>query len=616
MGGVWGRLRLLAKHSDAVVAFGVIGLVLLLIVPLPPVILDALICINIVLSVMALLLTIYVENALELSAFPSVLLFLTLFRLGLNIASTRMILIRSEAGDIIQTFGHFVIQGNEVVGLILFVLLTVINFIVVTKGAGRIAEVAARFTLEALAGKQMAIDSELNAGLITQSQAKEERGKIGAEADFYGAMDGASKFVKGDAVAGILIILVNLLGGIIIGIGIKGMSWLMCWKTVSRLTIGDGLVSQVPALLVSVGAAMMVTRTANGSLGKTIPQQIFHHPKVLFITGALLIMISWIPGMPSKVIIPISGCLLAAGYFQHKQKNLKDPSQIKPAVGPLLLAHPIEIQLGYQVVSLAKILQEKLVEMREKITLAYGFRLPAVHISDQLELPPTGWAILIKGVKVASGRDAEIRLLTQELLHTIEKHAHTIINRQDVFQILQEVTKQNNAVVEELYPKKLSLGQILKVLQQLLKERIPIRDSVTILEILADHAEGEKSDLDLLTEEVRQALSAKISEKMFGKTRKAFVISLDPKIEQMITAAKGTLRPKTVDQIALEIIQIHDRAKSQGIQPVLITARSTRLPLKRMIEKKLPELAVLSYPEVNPEIELTNIGMIANEVLL
>lgn len=319
MKGEWGnRLRLMSRHTDAILGAGVVGLVLLLIIPLPPLVLDALLCMSIVFSVMTLLLTVYVENALEFSVFPSVLLFLTLFRLGLNVASTRMILLRSEAGDIIHTFGNFVIQGNGVVGLILFVLLTIINFIVVTKGAGRIAEVAARFTLEALPGKQLAIDSELNGGLINQNQAKEERKKIGAEADFFGAMDGASKFVKGDAIAGVIIILVNLMGGLVIGIGVKGMPWQGCWTTISRLTIGDGLVSQIPALLVSVGAAMMVTRAGGGSLGKTMPRQIFHQPKVLMTTGIFLVFMSLIPGMPVWVILPMSLALFLGGYYQHR----------------------------------------------------------------------------------------------------------------------------------------------------------------------------------------------------------------------------------------------------------------------------------------------------------
>lgn len=616
MKGEWGsRFRLLSRHTDAVLAVGVVGLVLLLIVPLPPLLLDALLCMSIVFSVMVLLLTVYVENALDFSAFPSVLLFLTLFRLGLNVASTRMILARGEAGDIIHTFGHFVIQGNEIVGLILFVLLTVINFVVVTKGAGRIAEVAARFTLEALPGKQMAIDSELSSGLITQVQAKEERKKIGAETDFYGSMDGASKFVKGDAVAGVIIILVNLLGGLVVGVGARGMSWQECWTTISRLTIGDGLVSQIPALLVSVGAAMMVTRASSGSLGKTVPKQIFHQPKVLLITGVLLLLISFVPGMPLWVMVPMSGALLFAGYYQLRTNKQEDELPPVRTLGNFL-AHPIEVQLGYQVVLLAQSLQDRLVEVRTKVSAHLGVRVPSIHITDHMELSPKGWAILVKGVRVSGGRDAELGSLVKRLTEVIETHAHELINRQDVALMLQEVKGHDCAVVDELYPKKLSLGQILKVLQHLLKEGVPIRDSITILEVLADHAVGEKSDLDILTEEVRQALCGKISEEFFGKARRAYVITLDPKIEQMLNASKGGLRPKAVDQIAREVILLQEKAKKQGVQPVLVTTGSSRVQLRRMIEKQLPDLRVLSYKEVAPDIELAAVGVVTNEVLI
>jgi flagellar biosynthesis protein FlhA len=616
MEGEWeSRFRVMSRHTDAVLAIGVIGLVLLLIIPLPPLCLDALLSISIVLSVMVLLLTLYVENALEFSAFPSVLLFLTLFRLGLNIASTRMILTQAEAGDIIRTFGEFVIQGNEVVGLILFILLTIINFIVVTKGAGRIAEVAARFTLEALPGKQMAIDSELSSGLISHSQAKEERKKLRHETDFYGAMDGASKFVKGDAVAGLIITGVNIAGGLMTGIVMKGLNLQQCWTTMTRLTIGDGLVTQIPALLVSIGAAMMVTRASSGSLGKMVPQQIFHQPKVLLITGTLLLLISFIPGMPLFLMLPLSALLFLGGFFQLKTQ-VKRQEVPEEKQGISFLVAPLEVQLGYQVVLYAQPLQDRLKEIREQILSHLGIHVCSVHISDQVDLPPTGWAILVKGVKVASGRDAELHLLVQRLIEVIESHAHELINRQDVAQMLQAAKSYDNAVVDELYPKKLCLGQILKVLQHLLKERIPIRDFVTILEILADHAVGEKSDVDALTEEVRQGLAGKISEEFFGKTRQGHVITIDPKVEQMLTASKGGLRPKAIDQLAQKLLQLHEKGKRKGVKAVVLTTASNRVQLKRLIEKRLPELPVLSYKEVAPDVELTSLGEVSNEVLI
>jgi flagellar biosynthesis protein FlhA len=606
--------RAIGHHADALLAIGVIGLLLLLIVPLPPFFLDAFLCVSIILSVMVLLLTFYAENALEFSAFPSVLLFLTLFRLTLNIASTRMILTKGEAGDIIETFGAFVIQGNEIVGLLLFCLLTLINFIVVTKGAGRIAEVAARFTLEALPGKQMAIDSELSAGLISQTQAKEERKKIASESDFYGSMDGASKFVKGDAIAGVIITFVNIVGGIVIGVALKKMSWQECWTTISRLTIGDGLVTQIPALLVSIAAAMMVTRASSGSLGKMIPRQIFRQPKVLMITAGMLLVLALIPGMPIFLMVSLSGLLFAAGYLQLKREAKGKKLVANETKWDSFLVAPIEIQLGCQALTLAQPFQDKLGDIREKIAHHLGIRIPAVHISDALDLPASGWSILIKGVRVASGR--EFSPLVKQFTEVVKLHAHELINRQDVTLMLQEVKRHNSAVIDELYPKKLSLGQILKVLQHLLKERIPVRDLVTILEILADHATGEKSDIGSLIEEVRQGLGKKISEEFIGKSKSAHVITIDPKIEQMLTLSKGIIRPKTIDQLARAIVQFDNIAQQQGIKPIIVTAVSSRAQLRLIIEKCLPAIPVLSYKEIASDINLVSIGLVPSEVLI
>lgn len=610
-----GHFRWMGRQADGLFAIGVVGLLLLLIIPLPSVFLDTFLCLSIVFSMMVLLLALHVENALEFSAFPSVLLFLTLFRLGLNVASTRLILTKAEAGAIIHTFGEFVIQGSEIVGLILFFLLTLINFFVVTKGAGRVAEVAARFTLEALPGKQMAIDSELTAGLISQKQAKVAHSKLGGEIDFYGAMDGASKFVKGDALIGLLIVFVNIIGGLVVGLMVKGMTWQQSWSTMARLTIGDGLVSQIPALLTSIGAAVMVTRSSQGSLNKMIPKQLFHQPKVLIVAASMLLLLSFMPGMPRWIIVPLCGILFLVGYFQLRGRGKEEkPVEIQQEAS--FLVSPLEIQLGYQAISMARTLQERVGELRQKITAHLGIRLPSVHISDQVELPPTGWAILVKGVKAAAGRDAELTLIVKKFREVVEAHAHELLNRQDIAQMLQEVKGCNGAVVEELVPKKLSMGQILKILQSLLKERVPIRDFVSILEILADHAVGEKSDLEALTESVRQGLAGKISQEFFGKTKSAHIITLDPKVEQMLTAAKGELRPKVIDQLAREVLRLHDHAKKQGVRPVMVTVGSSRIQLKRILEKQLPHLPVLSYKEITADIELSTCGMVSNEVLI
>lgn len=617
MGEFSSRMRRAWGHPDAILAFVVVGLIILLIIPLPAFLLDALLCLSIVFSVMALLLTLYVENALEFSSFPSLLLFLTLFRLGLNIASTRMILTRGEGGDIIRTFGDFVIKGNIAVGLILFALLTIINFIVVTKGAGRIAEVAARFTLEALPGKQLAIDGELSAGLITQDEAKKTREKISQEADFYGAMDGASKFVRGDAIAGIVITCVNIIGGLVIGLFMKEMSWQRCVTTFTRLTVGDGLVSQIPALFVSVAAGIMVTRVSSGSLSKTLTKQVFHHPKVLLIAGITVLALSFLPGMPFLVMLPISSIFGIFSYVQFKGKEKTEPQKQEGSSSTLsLFVHPIEVELGYQVVIFADPLLQRLTDIRKKVASHLGVRVPQVQITDRMELAPTAWRIRVRGVTVSTGRDAELSSLIKTLTDVIEEHAHALLTRQDVAQMLKEVKSLDSAVVDELIGKKLTAGQVLKILQNLLRERIPIRDFVTILEILADNAKGEASDLEELTELVRVGLSRGISEEFFGKSRLAHVITIDPKVEQILDVSKGKVRPATVDKLARTLLELSQQASSKGLRPVVVTEVATRSKLKKLIEKQLPDLPVLSYKEVAEDIELYQIGTVTNEVLI
>lgn len=615
MGEFFNRLRLSAGHTDVILAIGMIGLIVLLIIPLPPFLLDVLLCFSIVFSIMSLLLTIYVENALDFSSFPSLLLFLTLYRLGLNIASTRLILTRGEGGDIIRTFGEFVTHGNLIVGMLLFTLLTVINFVVVTKGAGRIAEVAARFTLEALPGKQLAIDGELSSGHISQVEAKEARNRISQEADFYGAMDGASKFVRGDAVASLIITIVNIIGGFSIALTMKEFSWESCLTTYTRLTIGDGLVSQIPALLVSIAAGILVTRASSGSLSKSITKQVFHQPKVLLIAGITLLVMGLVPGMPILVMLPIGLAFLGIAYFQFKGNEAIE-QEAKKTERISLFAYPLEIELGFQVVILADPLLQKLKDIRKQIASKVGIYVPKVQISDNSDLSPTSWRIRVKGIITFSGRDADLQLLSSKLTETIESHASELITRQDVVQMIQEAKQFDSAVVEELIGKKLSIGQLLKVLQNLLKEGIPIRDFVTILEILADHAKGEQSDIGEITEYVRQGLSRGISEKFFGKKQIGHVITLDPKVEQILDASKGKLRPLTVKKMSECLLHFTEEASKNGIKPILLTESSVRFRLKGLIESQFPELPVLSYKEVTSDVKLKTIGMVSNEVLI
>ncbi|NGX55183.1 MAG: Flagellar biosynthesis protein FlhA [Chlamydiae bacterium] len=619
----------MSRYSDAVLAIGVVGLVMLLIIPLPAIILDTLLSLSIVMAVMALLLTIYIENALEFSAFPSLLLFLTLYRLGLNIASTRMILTKGDGGDIIRTFGGFVTQGNTVVGLILFILLTLINFIVVTKGAGRIAEVAARFTLDALPGKQMAVDADLSSGMISHEEAKKARETINAEAEFYGSMDGASKFVRGDAIAGLVITAVNIFGGFVVGMVVKKLSWHECWTTFTRLTVGDGLVSQIPALLISVGAGIIVTRASGGSLGKTLPKQFLNNPKVLSIAAGVLVILSLIPGMPTFVMFSIAATLFLYSYVltreKGKEKKPYSAAAKEESVEKALIIHPVEVQLGIQLVGMGEELMRKIPEIRRQVASDLGVVIPSIHISDNLTIRPKNYLIKIKGVTTASGKGSTSVILQNHLTQVAEAHAYRLLNRQDVARMVDNAKKVDSAVVDELIPHKLNLGHILKVLQNLLKERLPIRDFVSILEVLADHVTKDKTpDPDLLTEYVRQGLSRGISEHLFGDAKQIYAITFDPKVEQMVVAARqksdyGTkiaLRPKTIEKINLALSSIVEKATGKNRDPVVLTSVSSRLCLRRLLETYMPELPVLSFAEVSTEIEVKSLGTITDEVLL
>lgn len=610
-GDLFQRLQSWGSHGDAVMAFGVIGIILMIIIPLPPFLLDALLSFSIVFSVITLLLTLYVEKALDFNAFPSLLLFLTLYRLALNVASTRMILAKAQAGDIIHTFGDFVTQSSTAVGIILFSLITIINFIVITKGAGRIAEVAARFTLEALSGKQMAIESELNAGILTHPEAKKEREKIVEEADFYGAMDGASKFVRGDAIASVLITFVNIIGGMAIGVAVKGYSWQDAWNTFVRLTIGDGLVSQIPALLVSLGAGIMVTRASVGSVGKLVTRQIFHQPKVLLIAAAIVFFLSLVPGMPFLIMLPIGFGLCVYAVLKLRKKEKKSPQEKKS-----FFHSPLEIQLGVNAVRIAEQIIELLPEIRRKISAKLGIIIPQASISDNPDLPPHGWKIFIKGVAVSHGRETELPSLTASLSNVLEKYAYELICRQDVLQIIEEVKKFDPALIEELIPKKLVTGHVLKILKNLLKEKIPINDMATIFEVLADHIDDKKPDLEMLTEKVRQRLARGISQSFFGKSKLAHVIAMDPHVENIVEVSNGKLRPRAIEQLLQEVQRHFTAARLQGIEPVVVTSAGVRAKLKKMLEEHFPELPVLSYSEIAHDVEINKIGYLGNEILI
>jgi flagellar biosynthesis protein FlhA len=686
----------LNKHMDVVMALAVVGIVLLLVVPLPPVLLDGMISLSILLAVTTLLMTLYVEEAVDFNSFPALLLFLTLFRLGLNIASTRMILAEAQAGDIIKTFGEFVTGGNQVVGIVIFILLTVINFVVITKGSGRVAEVAARFTLDAMPGKQMSIDADLNAGVIDETEAKMRRGKITAEADFYGSMDGASKFVRGDAIAGIVITIVNIIGGLIIGMAMKGMTWQEASEVYTVLSVGDGLVSQIPALLISVGAGIIVTRSTSSkeNLGAAVQKQLFNNPRVLFMTSGIVLFLSMVPGMPVSVMLPISGALGLYSYsiWKASKEELTDLDTAMTApkdeeeeggssgddVERALFVDPMEIELGYGLIPLVDSTQggdllSRITVIRRQIASELGVVVPPIRIRDNMSLESDAYSIKIKGIEVAEGKlyldsylamnpgnvekqisgiktvepafglqalwisgsqkDAAeaagytvvdtLSVIATHLTEVIHAHAYELINRQEVTKLLDNAKAHAETVVEELVPTLLTNGQVLKVLQNLLKERIPVRDIVSILEVLADHA-AQTTDTMVLTEYVRQGLARSISKQFADEGSVIHAITMDPKVEQMVSesiqknefGSRIILRPTTAQKIIEEIGKFFEEASKEGIQPIVLTSPTIRLHFKQLIERNLPRLSVLSFNELSPEIEIMSVGSVSNEVLM
>lgn len=691
-------LKNIGKHSDAVLAMAVVGIVLLLIIPLPPVLLDAFLAISIVLAVTTLLLTMYTEEALDFNSFPSLLLFLTLFRLGLNVASTRMILSEAQAGDIIRTFGEFVTGGNLVVGVIIFILLTVINFVVITKGSGRIAEVSARFTLDAMPGKQMSIDADLNAGIIDEEQAKTRREKVNSEADFYGAMDGASKFVRGDAIAGIVITIVNLIGGFFIGMALKGMNWSDAMQTYTVLSIGDGLVSQIPALLISVGSGILVTRaSASENLGETFSRQLFGNARVMMMSSGIIFVMGLIPGMPMLVMFPVSIALGAYSYtlFQAEEHSgtereggfgIKESTEVgggdvAPAaddVEKALFVDLMEIELGYGLIPLVDKSQggdllARINVIRRQIASELGLIVPPIRIRDNMVLESDEYVIKIKGMEIAKGilyldsylamnpgnvekkisgvetvepafglpaiwistaqkETAEmygytvvdtLSVLATHLTEVIHSHANELLNRQEVSRLIDNAKEFASAVVEELIPEQLTLGQVLKVLQNLLKERVPIRDIVTILETLADHAQQTK-DPRILTEYVRQSLGRIISRQYADASGAMHAATLDMKVEQMLNESVqesnfGTqivIRPGTVQKIVDKLNGFMEKGMEEGVQIVVLTSPSLRPFFRNMIERQLPRLPVLSFQELTSDLEIVSKGVVASEVLI
>lgn len=675
--------RNLAKQRDLVIVLGVIGILVVMIIPIPTFLMDIMLSLNLCLAMIILLVSMYTKEALEFSVFPSLLLTITLFRLSLNVATTRLILGQANAGEVIEVFGTFVTKGNMVVGAIIFLIIVIIQFVVITKGAGRIAEVAARFTLDAMPGKQMAIDADLNAGLINEEQARARRTQISREADFYGAMDGASKFVRGDAIAGILITIINIIGGFIIGISQLGMDLTTALTTYTTLTIGDGLVSQIPALMISVGSGILVSRAAsNNDLGQEITEQLFSKPKVLAVAGGMMLLFAIIPGFPKIPFIVLGLASLAAAYsvdknlkkeMQQKEVASEAPQQKEERVEDYLHVDPMELEIGYGLIPLVDAKQggdllDRITMIRRQLATELGVIIPPIRIRDNIQLKPNEYRMKIRTIVVGNGElmsgaylamdpgtaikkvrgiqtvepafglpalwitesqkeDAELAgytvvelpaVLATHLTEIVKSHAHEILTRQDVRTLLDNIKEQNATVVEELVPGMLSVGDIHKVLQNLLREKVSIRDLLLILETLANVATKSKNT-DILTEYVRNALSAQICEVYKSDESVIPVISLDPNLEARLEGAvqetesgfRFNLSPGDVGRIIDKIGEILEKIKSTGEIPITICSPTIRSALKRLCENNYRDMVVLSYNEIVPGIEIRSLGMIS-----
>ncbi len=680
-------MKLFGKNSDIVLAFGLILMLGLMLIPLPAGILDFLLSMNITLAVLVLIVSLYIQSPLDISVFPGLLLVLTLFRLALNISSTRLILIDGYAGQVIESFGSFVVGGNYVVGFIVFIILVVIQFIVIVKGSGRISEVAARFTLDAMPGKQMAIDADLNTGLINEAEARRRRAQIEREAEFYGAMDGASKFVKGDAIAGLIINAINIVGGFIIGVAQKGMSFQDAVHTYTILTIGDGLVSQVPALLISTAAGLVVTRSAAGTaLDYQMKTQLFSNPRVLATVSGAVFLFAFIPGMPTIPFLILSGVLGTTSYMNRKGtasdtvieeaegEQLKEES--KPAeekVEQYLQVDPIEVEIGYGLISLVDEKQggnlfQKISSTRKVIALEYGVLIPPVRVRDNLQLSPNEYVIKIKGNVVAtyelypdrylamnpgvteeelSGiptndpafglpsywithdekEKAEmlgytvvdaISVLATHLQESLKRNFDKILSRQEVKQLLENLKKEYPAVVEDINPDILNLGMIQKVLQNLLKEGIPIKDFVRILEALIDYSKTTKN-IDVLTEYVRHSIGDTIASLYKDSNGVIHAVALGENLETMITkslqAQKDSiitlgLSTEVLRELNIRIQQEIEKFNNMGYPPIIITSAAIRPYFYRLVNSSFPDLVLLSYSELPSNIEIEFIGKV------
>jgi flagellar biosynthesis protein FlhA len=680
------NLQRVLRHMDLVAAVAVVTIVSMLVIPLPSPMIDVFITLNISGALAIVVATMYLDKALDFSAFPSLLLLTTMFRLAINVSVTRLILSTGNAGSVVKAFGQFVVGGNVVIGLIIFLILIVIQFVVVTNGAGRVAEVGARFTLDAMPGKQMAIDADLNAGLITDEQARARRAEIGQEADFYGAMDGASKFVKGDAMAAVLIAIINLIGGIIVGVVQRHMSFSDATHTFSLLTVGDGLAAQIPALLISVATGIIVTRSASDKdLGTDIVTQILRQRRAPMVAGGVICLFGLIPGLPTLPFLMIGGVFSLIGYSVRSGMPLTAPvkavsTEERPALpasseavhGELPL-DPLELSVGFGLVPLVDrkgggTLVTRVSAIRRQIAAELGIVIPAVRIHDEIGLDSHEYVFRVRGVEVARGSliaghhlamdpgdavgnlagiattepafglpatwiadaqraeaealgftvvDGESVIVTH-LTEVIRAHASELLTRQDVRTLLDRLKETNSAVVDEVVPDVLSLGEIQRVLQSLLAEGVCVRDLGTIVEAVGDKARVTH-DPSVLAEYARQALGRAITAPHLDANQRLRAITLDPQIEQEVATsitqtAEGehlAMDPGRAQAVVVALRgQVEQGAARGGARPVLLCSARVRRHLHRLVAQAIPNLAVCSYNEIAPGISVETIGVI------
>lgn len=676
------------KKADFGVAIYLLCAVIFFIIPIPNILLDVMLAVNLSIALIILFNTLFVQEVLEMSFFPTLLLFTTIFRISLNVSSTRLILTTGDPGNVVETFGNFVGGGDMIIGAIIFVVLILIQFIVINKGSERVSEVTARFTLDAMPGKQMAIDADLNTGTINEKQARERREKIQLESSFFGAMDGATKYVKGDATAGLIITLINLVGGTAMGVMNQGLEFGAAIQQYGLLTIGDGLVSQIPSLLISLSTGILVTKASKeADFGQVLVSQLFGIPKVLYLVGATLVFLGVVTPLNVILFVPLGAVFLISGRKMQKDAGIEsiedevaeeeaeaDEIRKPENVVSLLQVDPIELEFGYGIIPLADVNQggdllDRVVMIRRQIALELGTVVPIIRLRDNIQLNPNQYIIKIKGIQVTEGEilfdhymamnpgyvTEEITgiptfepsfhlpaiwitegqreraeslgytvvdppsIIATHLTEVIRNHIAELLTRQDVQNLINNIKETNPALVEELTPKLLGLGEIQKVLQNLLSEGISIRDLLSIFETLADHAATSR-DTDVLTEYVRQNLKRAISNKYFPANEVTSVVTLDPKVEQEIMSsvkqteqgAYLTLDPEKtkaiMDSVETEIAKLEDMGKS----PIIITSPIVRMYFKKLTEEYFKDLIVISYNEVDSNVELQSVGMVTD----